>query len=134
MTIELNDELELTSKTISFEMENEISSIIQLFQFSNLNLIISNEKGDIVFGSKAFSNLSGFFVKELVRMNLDQVLNKKFEDSELKEIEKEIECFSAMRILKTQTGKEIQVNTYNSILREFLNFYIVTILVPAPVM
>ncbi|MBP7281630.1 MAG: hypothetical protein KBA66_08650 [Leptospiraceae bacterium] len=134
MTIEMTDELELTSKTISLEKENEISSIIKLFQFSNLNLIISNEKGEIFYGSNSFSSLSGFFVKELTRKNLDQVLNKKFDAFEIAEIEKESECYNAMRILKTKSGKEIGVTTYNSLLREFLSLYIVTILVPSPAM
>ena len=112
MTIEMTDELELTSKTISLEKENEISSIIKLFQFSNLNLIISNEKGEIFYGSNSFSSLSGFFVKELTRKNLDQVLNKKFDAFEIAEIEKESECYNAMRILKTKSGKEIGVTLY----------------------
>ena len=102
MTIEMTDELELTSKTISLEKENEISSIIKLFQFSNLNLIISNEKGEIFYGSNSFSSLSGFFVKELTRKNLDQVLNKKFDAFEIAEIEKESECYNAMRILNSK--------------------------------
>ena len=134
MTIEMKDELELTTNSTYLEKEKEVSTIIKLFQFSNLNLIISNEFGEIVFASKAFSNLSGFFVKELARKNLDQIFNKKFDTSEIAEIEKETECFSAMRILKTENGKEIRVNTYNTLLHDFLTTYIVTIIIPSPAM
>lgn len=129
----MRDELGL-STTRNRERENEISEIIKLFQFSNLNLIISNFNGEIVFGSNAFCTLSGFFVKELVRENLGTVLNKAFDASEIYAIEREAECFSAMRILRTRYGKEIKVNTYNTLLHEFLNTYVVTIVIPSPVM
>jgi hypothetical protein len=87
-----------------------------------------------VFGSSAFCNLSGFFVKELVRENLATILNKKFSTTEIYAIEREAECFSAMRILRTRSGNEIKVNTYNTLLQEFLNTYVVTIVIPSPVM
>lgn len=134
MNLEMKDELELTTTKKNIEKENEISEIIKLFQFSNLSLIISNSSGEIVFGSNAFCNLSGFSVKELVRENLEKVLNKKFNDAEISEIEKEAECFSAMRILQTKNRKGIRVNTYNTLLREFLNIYIVSIVIPSPIM
>ena len=65
MTIQLKDELELSTQTVNFKKEIEISAILQLFQFSNLNLIISNREGDIIFGSNAFSNCSGYSIKEV---------------------------------------------------------------------
>jgi PAS domain S-box-containing protein len=134
MTIEMTDELELASPNLNQGKENEVSEIIKLFRFSNLNLIISNLNGEIVFASNSFCNLSGFYVKELVKLELDQVLNKKFDSNEIFEIERDIECFSATRTLRSRNGKNIQVNTYNSVLREFLNTYIVTIVVVAPAM
>ena len=134
MNLEIKDELETFSTRIDTDYKNEISDIIKLFRFSNLNLIISKPNGEIVFGSNSFCNFSGFYIKELVRENLDSILNKKFDDKEIFEIEREPECFSAMRILKTRSGKEISVNTYNTLLRDFLNTYIVTIVFPSPVM
>ncbi len=134
MTIQLKDELELSTQTVNFKKEIEISAILQLFQFSNLNLIISNREGDIIFGSNAFSNCSGYSIKEVTRKNLAQVFNQNFTESEIIEIEKDPECFSTFRILKTKSGKELQINTYNCILRDFLNVYIVSILIPATAM
>lgn len=134
MTIEMTDELELSAENRNLEREEEVSAIIKLFQFSNLNLLISNINGDIVYGTKSFSSLSNFSIKELARKNLDQILNKKFDEYEISEIEKESECFNAMRILKTKYGKEISVNTYNTLLHDFMANYIVTILIPSPTM
>ena len=50
MNLEMKDELELSARTKNSEKENEISEIVKLFKFSNLNLIISNANGEIVFG------------------------------------------------------------------------------------
>mgnify|MGYP000861636185 CR=1 FL=1 len=134
MNLEIKDELEYFSPNLDADYKNEISNIIKLFKFSNLNLLISKPEGQIVFGSNSFCNFSGFYIKELVRENLEGILNKKFDEQEIYAIEREPECFSAMRILKTRNKKEIRVNTYNTILREFLNTYIVTIVIPSPVM
>ncbi len=134
MNLIIKDELELSPTSRNKEREIEISEIIKLFKFSNLSLIISNSNGEIVFASSAFCNLSGFFVKELVRENLATILNKKFDAKEIYAIERDAECFSAMRILQTRHGKEIKVNTYNTLLQEFLNVYVVTIVIPSPVM
>ena len=134
MNLEMKDELELSARTKNPEKENEISEIIKLFKFSNLNLIISNANGEIVFGSSSFCSLSGFYIKELVRENLKSIFNKKFDEREIDAIERDTECFSAMRILRARNGKEIPVNTYNTLLHDFLNLYIVSIVIPSPVM
>ena len=134
MNLEMKDELELSARTKNSEKENEISEIVKLFKFSNLNLIISNANGEIVFGSSSFCSLSGFYVKELVRENLKTIFNKKFDETEIDAIERDTECFSAMRILRARNGKEIPVNTYNTLLHDFLNLYIVSIVIPSPVM
>ena len=42
MTIEMKDELELTTNSTNLEKEKEVSTIIKLFQFSNLNLYQTN--------------------------------------------------------------------------------------------
>lgn len=132
MNLEMRDELELIDG--SYKKEEEISEIIKLFQFSNLSLLVSNQKGEVIFGSAAFCKMTGFYLKELVRENLGTILGKPFNEKELFQISRETECYSVRRTLLTKLGNKIEVNTYNSPLYEFLNTYIVTIIIPAPVM
>ncbi|HMV43723.1 MAG TPA: hypothetical protein PK079_16640 [Leptospiraceae bacterium] len=133
MNLELKDELELNTK-YKFGNEKEISEIIKLFQFSNLNLIISNPEGEIFFASNSFYLFSHYTVKEAIRENIETILGKSFDMFELEILKRELECFSVRRTLKTKWGKKIEVNTYSSILHEFQNIFIVTIIIPAPVM
>ena len=69
-----------------------------------------------------------------MQLNLKSIFNKKFDEREIDAIERDTECFSAMRILRARNGKEIPVNTYNTLLHDFLNLYIVSIVIFSPVM